>query len=172
MSDAFDYPDYPAKDGEVPEEGQVAGLYLRQFNFTYATSGLASGAVIYTPSVGDILYDAWFSVTTAWDGTTALGDFGVEGATNGLFYVADGVINFQTADVPVTQNSSLLGSQSNLTLLMSGYADTLNREVAPVQFTAATPLTVWVSASGNPDGSATGATVGAATLYLMLVTPY
>jgi hypothetical protein len=33
--------------------------------------------VVYTPTIGDVLFDAWIEVRTPWDGTTPLCDYGV-----------------------------------------------------------------------------------------------
>ena len=40
------------------------------------TRGWTNGIAFYTPTVNDVLLDAWISVLTAFDGTTPLGDVG------------------------------------------------------------------------------------------------
>jgi hypothetical protein len=47
-----------------------------KFPFAFDTPNLLTGAALYTPTVGDVLHDAWFEIDMAWDGTTPLGDFG------------------------------------------------------------------------------------------------
>ncbi len=96
-----------AQGGRVTEAGQLtftdpanqpggAGATVRgPYSFTYATAGLAVGVTFYTPTVADILLDAWIEVDTAWDGTTPKGDIGFGGFDNniagfGLFAYAFG----------------------------------------------------------------------------------
>jgi len=65
------------------ESDSIPGLpTVRKFPFAFDTPDLATGAVVYTPTVGDVLLDAWIEIDTAWDGTTPLGDFGPFADTN------------------------------------------------------------------------------------------
>src|SRR5271156_4709185 len=58
---------------------QTAGagtMKINQFPFIYSDAGLSTGLSLYTPTIGDILYDAWIEVDTAWDGTTPTAEIG------------------------------------------------------------------------------------------------
>src|SRR5512146_201439 len=48
----------------------------RSFAFTFQTAGLAAGVAVYTPAIGDVIYDVGIAVTTAFDGTTPKLDIG------------------------------------------------------------------------------------------------
>lgn len=52
-------------------------MKVRKFAFAYNASTLDTGHTVYTPTVSDVLYDAWIEVVTAWNGTTPQGDFGI-----------------------------------------------------------------------------------------------
>ncbi len=69
----------------IPEEvdkhgcavgGGSSSIVVRKFPFAYNTAGLSDGAALYTPTVCDLIMDAWIEIDTAWNGTTPLGDFG------------------------------------------------------------------------------------------------
>lgn len=55
----------------------ISGALVRhKFPFSYNTPGLEAGLPIYTPTVDEVLYEAWFEVTTPWNGTTPQADVG------------------------------------------------------------------------------------------------
>lgn len=77
-------PAYTVTGGEAAGGGgggsgtSVPGASIvRAFPFAHNTPGILTGANIYTPTVGDLLLDAWVNVETAWNGTTPLCDIGM-----------------------------------------------------------------------------------------------
>lgn len=79
---------------DVGAGGSTNSPIVRALPFAFDTPDLATGAAIYTPTAGDWLLNAFFSIGIAWDGTTPLGDFGslafFEAASHGLFGTTDG----------------------------------------------------------------------------------
>ena len=75
--------------------GSAGSPIVRKFPFAYNTSGILTGASLYTPSVGDLLMDAWIEIGTAWNGTSPLGDFGQYIGGEGLLQVVFGNVMSQ-----------------------------------------------------------------------------
>ena len=67
---------------------------VRKFPFAFDTPDILTGAALYTPTVDDILIDAWIEIDTAWDGTTPFGDFGTFGGGAGNLGFLRGLSNF------------------------------------------------------------------------------
>lgn len=164
---------------------------VRAFPFAFDTPGLVTGHTVYTPTVGDLLLDAWIVVETAWDGTTPKADFGTfVDDTSGLLAVNGigptdmtlamyedntGIANIgNTAQLSsstqsLTETDMLEVSGSSLVVIGNPFS---SQNSAPVsKFTAANPVKVCVSTTGAVDGSSPGASAGAATLYLVTATP-
>jgi hypothetical protein len=135
------------------------------FAFTHATSGLATGVTVtgYTPSVGDIITAVWFEVDTAFNGTTPLADVGFFSSTEGIFKeLNSNAVDLTVADSAVADNTGLdkIG------------AACLGPQVAGFPLRVAStsnPLLLVVSETGAKNGTASGATLGAAVLHMIVV---
>lgn len=168
----------------------AAGAAVRAFPFAYDTPGLADGAEVgFTPEVGDVLLDAWISVLTYWNGSTAYGDVGT--FTGGSFphigwfgWVSQAVdMTVEDDDGVIAPSGQGLISQpyGPSSALRSLFDDTYRTSGfwrgLPATFTAADPIKVCVSslggggAGGTTNGDDPGATHGEAILYLMTATP-
>lgn len=97
--------------------GTSGASVVRQFPFAFDTSGLATGATVYTPTVNDVLLDAWVEIATPWDGTTPRFDFGAFlGITTGFYNrfalsgVSPSALDMTLGD-NVEDTNLLLGSQ-------------------------------------------------------------
>ncbi len=148
------------------------------FSFAFNTAGLTTGVTIYTPTVSDILLDAWIEVDTAFDGTTPLADIGTfSGTTSGLFkntpLYAD-AIYLAAADTANSGAGVLQGTATdfkNITLSGADAVSTHVNRVVPARFTAATPLKLVVSQTGLAGGTAIGGAAGAGRVYIVTATP-
>lgn len=171
-----------AAGAQGPQGAQGAagvGTYLiRKFTFAFNTANLTTGAALYTPTVGDILYDAWIEVDTAWDGTTPLADVGLftaGGPPTGLFAVAGGgpaiIVDMTVADSSSTTGMLASPAGSKNLSIIEGVGAEVSTRVLPAKFTSTSPVCVCVSQTGAPGGASPGASAGAATLYLVTGTP-
>jgi hypothetical protein len=166
--------------------GATAGAarVLGPFPFAFDDVGLNDGIAFYTPTVGDILLDAWIEVTEAFDGTTPLADIGaVNGETGGLFAGDWGPIEVGQQDDLINLNylgryqiqdasSHVVGALS----AQNSYYDPNNEvetyiRVTPGKFVNADPLKIVVSQDGSKGGTAVGGTAGAGAVYLVVATP-
>lgn len=173
---------FPTTTGAVAAlAGSSAGSpVVRKFPFAFDTPNLLTGAAVYTPTVGDVLLDAWVEIDTAWDGTTPQGDFGqfLGGETFGNFAEFNGALNMLNADVAagqvITQSmrtqGTLGGPASGLYQQQStGNGDFIR--ALPARFTTTDPIKVCVSQDGTNTGADPASTQGAAVLYLVTCTP-
>lgn len=154
---------------------------VRKFPIAFDTANLVTGHTIYTPTIGDVLLDAWFEIDTAWDGMTPFGDIGTfVGVAFGLFGNLWAPVSMDVADTegPGTgtlNNSNTTPGGTLLSTANVGIAATPNlarlARSAPLKFTAANPVKVCVSQDGQNNGISPGATVGAAVVYLVTATP-
>lgn len=155
--------------------GSTAGAarVLGPFPFAYNTAGLNDGIELWTPSVGDVLLDAWIHVTTAFDGTTPQGDIGWGDAAIGIFNTvgngtaaltpAVSTVNSQIqnqADVAASISSSIATSYAGSTVAVWRFV-----------FVGSEPLLFWASQNGQRGGTAVGGTAGAGAVYLVVATP-
>jgi hypothetical protein len=155
---------------------------VRAFPFAYNSPGILTGYAVYTPTVNDILLEAWIEIDTAWDGTSPLGDFGpfeVGNIYGWLAFFGQGPYLCDAADSsqldvsttfsqgnPFTDNGSLLSISDNLTTNIARRG-----RAVPAKFIAANPIKVVVSQDGTNTGADPGSTVGSAILYLVTATP-
>lgn len=174
---------YSLKTGWINDGEGASGSGVPRvlaFPFTFDTPNLLTGATVYTPTVGDILLDAWVEIDTAWDGTTphcdasqfAVGDAGY--GWWGLIW-GSGVQLDLVDDLGSISASMLSGSTTNLSSLadqniIQGVGGSFSRRV-PAKFTTADPIKVCVSQDGTNTGDDPGSAQGAAVLYLVVVTP-
>lgn len=157
-----------------------SGVSVRKFPFAFNTPGLLTGAALYVPTVGDILYDGWISVTTAWDGATPKGDIGtfVGGVDAGLLGVlGNGQTDMAQADtdvnIAVAQGLAVMNQPSVLSFqtIWSNLPAGPFAFGTPFRFTAANPIKVVVSQDGHNNGADPGSTRGAGAMYLVIATP-
>jgi hypothetical protein len=151
----------------VEVEWAVSGRKEVKFDFAFDTPDLNLGVPVYTPRVGEILYDLWFDVTIPFDGTTPYADltvtpdiFGMWGNTAG-FYKLDGkssILGFSNDVRPI--QASLLSVQAG-----SG--------MVPARFITTDPLKLYVSQNSFCDGEGApiDSTVGEASLFLTILSP-
>lgn len=139
-------------------------------DFAYNTPNLNDGITLFTPAVGDVLLDAWFVVTEAFNGTTPQADIGTfDGATTGLFRLDGNGAYLDTAGDEPYGAGMLVVEGAYLSLSVIGVGPF---HVAwQVKFTATTPLKLVASQDGSAGGTAVGGTTGAATLYVVVATP-
>jgi hypothetical protein len=154
----------------------LGGVTVRKFPFTFATAGLATGYALYTPAVGDLIYDIGISVDTLFNGTTPLADVGTfSGGNVGLFGELGAAIDLGTADADVTDNAGLAegGTATWLSAAIIVKNTAAESGVLPwtLKVTAANPLLLVVSQNGQKGGTATGATAGAGVVYVVTATP-
>lgn len=137
-----------------------------------AVYGTAVGAVMYTPTVDDILMNAWIEVDEAWDGDTPFATLGtfvettaylsgradLTQADSELF--GKGVLVSYFEGGPPLGNLSLVGD--------SAYGQ---YRTAPSKFVAANPLRIVITQDGSAIGADPGSTQGSGILYLVVATP-
>jgi hypothetical protein len=161
--------------GFVNFNGEPNPAFLRgPFPFTHSTAGLTSGVPIYTPAIGDVIYDVLISVPVAFNGTTPFADVGTfNGGNDGLFLELAGVaVDLTAADTGIADNTGLSG---NIYSLLGGalWASSSPPGNGPftIFVTAANPLLLVVSQTGAKGGTATGATAGSGAVYVLAATP-
>jgi hypothetical protein len=146
----------PSNTGWVNQAGGGGGAgspVVRAFPFTFDTPDILTGAALYTPTVGDILLDAWIEIDTVWNGTTPTCDIGTVAtfATthSGLF---DYLLDNQTGvDMTIADNDVnpgvLVGSQpSSLSMLT-----TMAIATQMLQVNAIAPPAIQFYPSGDVD---------------------
>jgi hypothetical protein len=154
---------------------------VRAFPFAYNSPGILTGYAVYTPTVGDILLDAWIEIDTAWDGTTPLGDFGTFTGHMGILGQLNFAYDMTTHDIALPNNTSLLaglqGGNNSVTSVSASEITTGVQASPPVsqrwqyKFTATDPVQIVVSQDGTNTGADPGSSMGAGVLYLVTCTP-
>lgn len=150
---------------------------LRSFAFTYQTASLAAGVTIYTPAVGDVIYDIGIAVTTAFNGTTPKLDVGsFNGGTDGLFKnLAGNPVDGTKLYSAVTHNAGYTSPNSALWLQAAvgsvGAAGTAAYVSTPLIVTTANALLLVASQDGTKGGTAITSTAGVGTVYVLTSTP-
>lgn len=172
--------------------GAPGAPVIRKFPFAFDTPGLLTGAALYTPTVGDVLLDAWFEIDTAWDGTTPQADLGHFASGYGMFasVVSAGAIPVDGVDTSMWSSGLLAGSSTPSLASVSAMYDLISsydfasgnwadaalnltsaRRVVPAKFSTTDSIKVCVSTTGATTGADPGSTAGAAVLYLVTATP-
>lgn len=155
------------------------------FDFAYNTPGINNGVAFYTPTVGDILLDAWIEVLTAFDGTQPKADFGpfLSGQTAGYYggpwapvLLTDADADAITGSIPSDQGLLAHPFGSGRSLLVNSLAASngyggMSRKIVPGKITAADPWLLVVSQDGTRGGAAIDSTQGAGRLYIVTATP-
>lgn len=158
----------PASGGGVSQSFVVRGPQSFGFN----TAGLAAGIPFYTPDVGEILYDAWIQVVTAFDGTTPQADIG-RGDGDGLWGDLTAPVDISAA----SGSDNVLSGSRDLKVLQSALSSKLatgpagGAHTAICVFTTADALLLWASQDGLRGGAAVGGAAGMGNLYIVTATP-
>lgn len=158
----------------------LAGVSIvRAFPFAFDTPNILTGASLYTPTVGDILLDAWIQVDTAWGGggSVVLGDIGTF-VDSEIGFWQNGALGMAIDMTRVDMEAAGAGYVSwpqfgNLNAPLSAsnlFSNNAGRNV-PGRFTATNPIKICVSYTGRTDGADPGSTQGAGVLYLVTATP-
>lgn len=153
------------------------GTRLYKYDFVYNTANIATGVAVYTPAAGDVLLDAWILVTTAFNAAfkADIGTFdgetvGVFGDPLGSALDLTGAANtFDHISFPKTITEFY---PFNLVARMVAVSSSAENGYNPAgTFLTTDPLKIVGNQTGAVGGAATGATVGAATLYFIIATP-
>lgn len=168
---------FPVNQGGTTKRmtlAQVRGGSVRvlKFDFAYDTPNLNTGVTVWTPAIGDVLLDAFFSVNTAFDGTTPMADIGqfLSAGTTGVFasLIGTGMLPpLGNADLTTEGPSPMWGLSQEL----AGSAAYAGGYSGVTTFRTTDPLLLVVSQDGTKGGTAIGGTAGAASLYLVVATP-
>jgi hypothetical protein len=171
-------------------QGNAHGPWLYAFPFTYSDSGLNTGEIVYTPTIGNVLVDAWIEIDTPFNGTTPLADIGqfLGGNTEGWFkqFGRGPGVDVSVADSDDSISDTLRWGQFNgigrgtvsrlsdaiivgtpLTGPPGGHSS-IPRRILPAPFTTTDPIQLVVSRTGMAGGTAPGATQGSGTVYLLI----
>ncbi len=142
------------------------------FNLAFDTGGLVDGVVCYTPTIGDILLDAWISVTAAWDGTTPKADLSQFSAeTYGWLASIAAPVDLTIVDQDDIGTGMRGSGPTDSGIIQETIALPSSLRNVPAVFTTTDPVKVVVSQDGLKGGAATGATHGTAAVYLITATP-
>ena len=148
----------------------VERLYAIPFDHSTGSTALAAGIDIrtlgdYVPQVGDVIDDAWFDVTTAFNGTTPLADFGSFSSAEGLF------LELNSAAVDMTAATGAVADNTGIDKI--GGARLNKVAGSPLRIVAVSDeppvIDLVVSETGHKGGTASGATAGAAVLYIKVI---
>ena len=162
------------QNGVVTVGAGSANVEVLGFSFSYSLSGLTAGVAFYTPTVGDILLDAWFEIDTAWNGTTPLGDIGqfLSGNSQGFFGAwGEPPTDMTSADGATNTDTLLWGQVSGVG---SGGSSDLAKSITaeargtPAKFTTTDPLKVVVSQTGQTGGASPASSAGSAVIFLKI----
>lgn len=173
----------------------VAGVSrVLKFPFTFDTPNLLTGAAVYTPTIGDLLMDAWITVTEAFDGTTPKGDLCSVGVSGGLFAQIGGAPVDLTLVPNGVGNIAAVGVGAHLAIMAaisavggSLFVPAIESVPVPLQglnapygyggnshvgtFMSTDPVTICATSDGTASGDDPGSTQGAAVLHLVICTP-
>ncbi len=164
---------------QIPSGGGGSPI-VRKFPFAFDSPGILTGFPVYTPSVGDILLDAWIAVLTPWNGTTPEGDFGPFVTDNEGWQSFNGAgainmtLDWSEANFGQGLSAPRAPGQPYLYLATNFVhpAGTLNNvTMLPAIFSRTNPIKVVVSQDGTNTGADPGSTQGEAILYLITATP-
>jgi hypothetical protein len=164
---------------------------LGPYAVAYNAAGLANGVTVYTPTIGDWLFDAWIEILTPWDGTTPFGDLGFyTGGINtvGGFWnsLTDPGLNMTLASTatgtlywndPIAAPAFVGGSGSGNNTIQQALSQfgidggEYTWRVLPARFTTTDPLIMVVSQDGTKGGADPGSTQGLAHVYLVVAAP-
>lgn len=137
-------------------------------------AALANGVAVYTPKVGEVLLDAWFTVATAFNAAALadLSQYTGSGSPNGLWgwWAAPSLGTADTLNLGGGPPGAATPHNVSLATL-AAFSWANGGRIVPAVFTTTDPLLVVVSQDSTKGGSATNATAGAAGLYIVTASP-
>jgi hypothetical protein len=140
------------------------------YNFAFDTANLDTGVEVYTPTVGELLVDAWISVLTGFDGTTPRADISqfTSASPNGLWGQTSNAVDLSSAD-SINHGGGPSNNDTQLSLSATG-PGAVTRAV-PADFVSVDPLLLVVSQDGTRGGTPIDGAAGSAVLYFTICTP-
>ena len=130
------------------------GITLGSYAFTYNTASLNAGVNTgITAASGKVMIFAWVTITTPWNGTTPLADFGV-GVSGG----GSGVLGGIASNFPMTSSAATPSGGATTPTLSS---------FTPAVWNTSGQIQLWVSRDATKGGTSPGASQGAATFYIL-----
>ncbi len=141
------------------------------------------GTIYFTPGIdlhtfdpGDYMLNAWFEITTAWDGSSPLGDIGdPPNHSTGLFYGGVNAAADMTAPwLSILDTNPVQADGFGYSLLPPATAASagLDEPVNTSLFIAPMTLRGWVSSDGSANPSwGSGASQGDGAICLLVATP-
>jgi hypothetical protein len=133
-----------------------------KYPFTYDSSDLSTGLDIYVPNIGDFLLDCWVSITTAWDGTTPIGNLYVNTTGN------TPIIYGYPVDMTLTDVANGAAIGAGLGLALTQYRQVWAMPGA-YTFISTNPIQLVVSQDGTSTGGDPGSTMGVGAVYLVVL---
>ena len=129
----------------------------------YNTPNLLTGAPLYIPEQGDMLFDVRLSITTPWNGTTPLCNFFIFGSLT-RFYPG-------TLLPPLPPIDMTLGDfiQNGLNVAQFESLNFINS--SPLFFANSNPVTIVISQDGSIGGADPMSTQGAGFVYIGICSP-
>ncbi len=152
-------------------------ILLHSKAFAFGTAGLNTGLTIYTPAIGDVIYDCGVFITTAFNGTTPKADIGTfSGGNDGFFKtLATAVVDITAVDDAVASNAGIQSSATGRWLQAAVGSIGADAGAAYVdsqlRVTAANPILIVANQTGAKSGTAVGGTTGAGIAYVLAGTP-
>ena len=150
-------------------------MAVRQFAFTYQTTGLGTGYTLWTPAAGDVIYDIGIVITTAFNGTTPKLDVGSFSRHTGLFkQLAGNPVDGTKLYAAVTDNSAVKSSNSGLWLstaiISVGTAGTAAIHDPQLLIASASAIQLVATQDGTNNGTAINSTAGAGSVFVVYST--
>lgn len=150
---------------------------LGPYTLLPTTPGLTAGVPLVILPIGAVIYDVGIFVTTGWNGTTPLMDVGVFSGATGLFaQFVSAAVELGDALGDITDNSGLqqnFDSKSWLAAALASHGADTGASFNPpeIYVSAVSQISAVVSQDGTKGGTASGATTGAASVYILCATP-
>jgi len=145
-------------------------ITVTELDVAFNLAGLNAGVTILSPNPGDLVFDVWVELHTAFDGTTPKLDVGTTRNPVGFFQsLGNGPLDL-TAAVDNDELQTLLISDYLRSGTGSSFSD-LNaiagRRIVPAAWANnVSDFSVWVSQDGNGGSAAPGSTTGLARVYV------
>jgi len=139
------------------QNGWGGGVRYVKIPIAYDTPNLLTGAPLYIPEQGDMLFDVRLSITTPWNGTTPSGNFYISGTVTS-FYSALSSFDMTLGNT-ITNGLTSIRFKS-----LFGNGDGFS-------FANSNPVTIVISQNGSIGGLNPGSTQGAGFVYIGICSP-
>lgn len=152
----------PAPVAQPWANGDYIVKTFRAGTFAYNDADILIGKALYTPTVGDWILDAWFKLTTQFDGSTPA--LSLKTANDPVWSGDTTYFSAQSVDTGTDLGQNLSGDTASALALSASAAS----RFVPAEVLTTSPLLVILddSAAGDP-----GSTQGAGELWLTIATP-